>query len=87
MQNITMLNGYVAVTLDGDKKTLGNGITINETRGRKDIVSGLVISSDSKSLSENDRVYFPLYAATALLIEGEMYYVVNRSDIIMVQQS
>jgi hypothetical protein len=86
MENITMLNGFIAVTLDGDKKTLGNGLTINETRGRRDIVSGTIIISDESDIPCGARAWFPLYAATIVLLDGEPYHIVKRDDLMMVSR-
>lgn len=84
--NITMLNGYIAVILSDDKKTLGNGLTITETRGRRDIVTGTIAMSEDSDLPCGSRVWFPLYAATGVLIDGELHYVLKRDDLIMVSR-
>lgn len=86
MENITMLNNFISVSLDGDKKTLGNGLTINETRGRRDIVSGTIVNSDNPKLPCGARVWFPLYAATIVLVNGEPYHIVKYDDLMMVSQ-
>lgn len=81
-----MLNNFIAVILDGDKKTLGNGLTITETRGRRDIVTGVIAMSEEENLPCGARVWFPLYAATIVLIEGEPYYILKHDDLMMVSQ-
>lgn len=60
---------------------LGNGLQINnETQSRKDIVTGLVIDGEYKDTV----VYFPLYAASTLMYEGENYLVLNVQDILAI---
>jgi co-chaperonin GroES (HSP10) len=86
MENITMLNGFIAVILNGDKKTLGNGLTITETRGRRDIVTGTIAMSENSDLPCGSRVWFPLYAATIVLINGEPYHIVKCDDLMMVSR-
>ena len=86
MKNITMLNNFIAVILDDDKKTLNNGLTITETRGRRDIVSGLISMSDNQHLRYGARVWFPLYAATIVMIEGQPYHIVKSDDLVMVKE-
>lgn len=86
MNAITMLNGFIAVTLDDSKKTLGNGLTITETRGRRDVVTGLISMSEDPQLPCGSRVWFPLYAATIVLIAGEPYHIVKSDDLIMVSR-
>ena len=61
---------------------LGNGISINqETQSRKDVVTGLVISTSDKNY-ENCVVYFPLYAALPLTYQGKNYLIVDIEDIL-----
>lgn len=64
---------------------LGNGIAItNETQSRKDIIKGKVIAKhyDLYDISENDVVYFPLYAALPLSYKGTDYLIIDMADVL-----
>ena len=86
MESTVMLNDFIAVILDDDKKTLGNGLTITETRGRRDIVSGYISMSENPELPCGSRVWFPLYAATIVLLEGQPYHIIKTDDLIMIKK-
>lgn len=64
---------------------LGNGLSItNETQSRKDVIKGKVIVKNYElyDISENDVVYFPLYAALPLSYKGTNYLIVDMADVL-----
>ena len=76
-----MHNKNVLVTL---REVLQNGIAVQDTRGRKDIVVGIVeCSHPSLKFSNRALVWFPMYAGLPIQLAGKQYLVVNYDDIIM----
>jgi co-chaperonin GroES (HSP10) len=79
-----MHNKNVLVSLKEDRKVLNNGISVQDTRGRKDIVMGTVeCSHPSLKFSNRALVWFPMYAGLPIQVAGNQYLVVNYDDIIM----
>ena len=79
-----MHNKNVLVSLKEDRKVLNNGISVQDTRGRKDIVMGIVeCSHPSLKFSNRALVWFPMYAGLPIQVAGNQYLVVNYDDIIM----
>ena len=80
------LNKKVLVSLRDGKKALANGITIQETRGKKDIVCGLVeVAQPSLKISPRSLVWFPLYAALPIALNGSQYLIVDYEDIYIIE--
>jgi co-chaperonin GroES (HSP10) len=85
---IRMTNKFWLVELEEEHKVLANGLTVKETRGKRDIVIGKVISGDYSPdfpCADGYHVWFPLYAANPITVEGNNYLVVHQDDIIMVE--
>lgn len=62
---------------------LGNGMIIQETRGKKDILVGKVILSSTPDIKEGDQVWYPEYSALPIALDGNEYAVIDYSDIII----
>ena len=79
-----MHNKNVLVTLSKDRKVLDNGISVQDTRGRKYIVMGTIeCSHPSLKFPNRALVWFPMYAGLPIQLAGKQYLVVNYDDIIM----
>lgn len=79
-----MHNKNVLVSLQEDRKVLNNGISVQDTRGRKDIVVGIVeCSHPSLKFPNRALVWFPMYSALPIQLDGKQYLIVNYEDIIM----
>lgn len=84
-----MTNKFWLVELQEENKLLANGITVKETRGKRDIVTGKVIMGDITSgfpCNIGDLIWFPLYAANPITIDGKALLIVHQDDIIMVKE-
>ena len=96
MKSYRALNKNIIVSLLEQDVAFNNGIHVQEDRGKKDIVAGLVELSDrSIRLPARAMVWFPMYAATKLklpittdhgTIATNTYYYVNIEDIILVER-
>lgn len=85
---LRMTNKFWLVKLEEELKQLANGLTVKETRGKRDIVIGKVIHGDYSPefpAADGYHVWFPLYAANPITVEGNDYLVVHQDDIIMVE--
>jgi co-chaperonin GroES (HSP10) len=81
-----VLNNNVIVQLKNSVE-LKNGINLKETRGKRDVVIGVIyLASDTTGLNQGDLVWFPLYASNEITIDGLPLAVLNVSDIIMVEK-
>lgn len=83
-----MTNKFWLVELVEENKLLSNGITVKETRGKRDIVVGRVISGDYSTdfpCSNGYHIWFPLYAANPITVDGKALLTVHQDDIIMVE--
>ena len=78
-------NKWLLISLKNDKTTLNNGLMIEETRGKKDIVSGIIESSEDSNLTEGKIVWFPMYSALPIVLPrytgNEQLFLVNIEDI------
>lgn len=86
---VKMTNKFWLVKLEEENKILANGLTVKETRGKRDIVTGRVIHGDYSPefpAADGYLVWFPLYAANPITIEGNNYLVIHQDDIIMVEE-
>jgi len=85
----TMTNKFWLVELIEENKVLTNGLTVKETRGKRDIVTGRVINGDFSTefpCADGYYVYFPLYSANPITIDGKTLLIVHQDDIIMVEE-
>jgi co-chaperonin GroES (HSP10) len=79
-----MHNKNILVTLREDRKVLNNGISVQDTRGRKDIVIGIVEAAHpSLKFPYRVLVWFPMYAGLPIQLDGKQYLIVNYEDVIM----
>jgi co-chaperonin GroES (HSP10) len=79
-----MHNKNILVTLRENRKVLQNGISVQDTRGRKDIIEGTVeCSHPSLKLPTRAIVWFPMYAGLPIQLNGKQYLIVNYEDVIM----
>jgi hypothetical protein len=80
----SMKNKNLLVSLLPDRRTLDNGISISETRGKREIVAGLVEAAEaSLKLQERCICYFPSYAANPIEVNGVTLFIVNFQDLVM----
>lgn len=80
-----VLNKNIVVKIN-ELATMDNGIQIQETRGKRDIVSGIVVDADTTcGLEPGKKIYFPYYAAINFAVKGDDLWIVNLNDVIMVE--
>ena len=79
------INGNVLVYLENQKTTLANGMSVQEQRGKKDVVSAKVALSSYEGIEPGDTVWFPYYAALPIVFKGEPMHVVNGGDVMVVE--
>ena len=79
-----MHNKNVLVSPREERKVLNNGISVQDTRGRKDIMVGILeCSHPSLKFPNRALVWFPAYAGLPIQLNGKQYLIVNYEDIIM----
>ncbi len=78
-QHYQTANGNLVVKQLSNEQQFDNGIKVNEARGKKDIVKGKVILPEKS----NKIVWYPLYSASPLSLEGETYDVISKDDVII----
>lgn len=86
---LRMANKFWLVELEEELKQLANGLTVKETRGKRDIVTGKVVKGDYSPefpCTEGCLVWFPLYAANPITINGNNLLVIHQDDIIMIKE-
>lgn len=82
-----MQNKYMLVTPREDRKVLQNGISVQDTKDRKDIVVGIIeCSHPNLKIPSRALVWFPRYAGLPLHLCGKQYLVVNHEDVIMIEK-
>ena len=80
-----VLNKNIIVRLN-ELSTIDNGIQIQETRGKRDIVSGIIVDLDKDvGLLPGNKIYFPYYSAINFAVKGDDLWIVNINDVIMVE--
>jgi Na+-transporting NADH:ubiquinone oxidoreductase subunit NqrC len=72
------VNNKLVVQELTNQQTLANGIKVQEARGKKDIIKAKIIIPQSNKI-----VWYPIYAALPLSLDGETYQVIDKSDIIL----
>ena len=83
----TMQNKNVLVSLQEGRTACKNGIVVQETRGKKDIVVGICEASQpGLKIPNRALVWFPHYAGLPMTLNGRNYLVVNHEDIIMIEK-
>lgn len=82
-----VLNQNIVVQLKNSVE-LKNGINLKETRGKRDVVVGIIYQADEAlQLKPGSLVWFPLYATNEITIEGKIYAVLKHDDVIMVDDN
>ena len=83
-----MLNGFYIVELKEEHTVHSNGLTVKETRGKRDIVTGVIknLPDGTYGIRTGDLIYFPLYAGNPITIDGKTYLSIHEDDIIMVEK-
>ena len=84
--NYTVINNKLIVKPLENKTTLKNGITIQETRGKKDILSGEVVLAPEDSTLVGTTVYYPEFASIPIVLEGNHLLVIDLQDVIIIQR-
>jgi co-chaperonin GroES (HSP10) len=84
-----MVNNFYLIKLKEENKILSNGISVKETRGKRDIVVGEVVKAPrdmtrTTVANEGNLVWFPLYSANSIVYDGDTLLIVQADDIIMV---
>ena len=83
----TMQNKNVLVSLQEGRTACKNGLVVQETRGKKDIVVGICEASQpGLKIPNRALVWFPHYAGLPMSLNGKNYLVVNHEDIIMIEK-
>ena len=85
-----MCNKFALVKLVEENKVLNNGLTVKETRGKRDIVVGEVLSNNFNTefpVADGYLVWFPLYAANPITVDGKALLIVHQDDIIMTEEA
>lgn len=87
---INCLNGNVIVKQVTEKVTTKAGLVVNATeqRGKRDIITGEIVYSNRRDcLKVGSTVYYPMFAAQPINIDGLDYLAVNAKDIILVKEN
>jgi co-chaperonin GroES (HSP10) len=87
---INCLNGNIIVKVTEEKVTTKAGLIVNTTeqRGKRTIITGEIIYSNRKdSLQKGSIVYFPMFAAQPISLDGLDYAAVNAKDVILVKEN
>jgi co-chaperonin GroES (HSP10) len=80
-----VLNNNVIVQLKNSVE-LKNGINLKETRGKRDVVTAIVMHADEAlGIKKGSIIWFPLYASNEITVDGTPLAVLNSADIIMVE--
>ena len=95
MDKYIALNDKIIIKPLDVKTTLGNGMVIQETRGKKDILVGEVVIPPAgisailrkeSGIKKGDQIWYPEYAALPIKLDGESYLVIDYSDIILMKE-
>lgn len=81
-------NGNLVVEILQNTAENANGTFVkgSETRGKRDIVEGLVLIGDS-NVPSGTIIYFSYYAAQPFVLEQKQVYIVNKADIKLVKKN
>lgn len=85
--NYTIINNKLLVKPLENKTTLGNGMVIQETRGKKDILSGEVVLSPEGLDLEDKIIYYPEFASIPIVLSGNHLVVVDLDDVILIEEN
>ena len=82
---VKAINGNLIVSIGDQRTTLANGMSVQEQRGKKDVVKATVRISGSKEIPTGSSVWFPFYAALPIVFGGNQLHVVNEQDVMLVE--
>ena len=86
-QSYSAKNGYVVISLMKEEETLANGIKIQDTRGKRDIICGTCMLAEEKfKIPARALVWFPVYAASPIKLDGETFWVLPYEDIMLIEK-
>jgi len=80
-----VLNGNLIVAIGEQRTRLANGMSVQEQRGKKDVVQGTVMMSGQNGIAIGNKVWFPYYAALPIQYRGEYLHCVSAADVIIVE--
>lgn len=84
---VCMKNKYLLITPFDKQKVLANGLNIRETRGKRDIIIGVIEASEpGLKLPEKAVCWFPIYAGSEIQVGEKSYLAVPFEDIIMIER-
>lgn len=87
-KNFKAKNNNLVVQLFDETETLANGIKLQDTRGKRDIVAGTCLLAEEKcKIPKLALVWFPLYSANLIKLGGETLFIVNFDDIILIEKT
>lgn len=82
----TPKNGFIVLKLFVENEVLANGIKLQDTRGKRDIVAGSCLLAEEKYKIPNRALcWFPIYAASPIKLNGENYLIVPFEDIMLIE--
>lgn len=86
-QSYSAKNGFVVIRLMKEEETLANGVKIQDTRGKRDIICGTcMLAEDKFKIPARALVWFPVYAASPIKLEGEVFWVLPFEDIMLIEK-
>jgi len=86
-ETVCMKNKYLLITPFDKQKVLANGLNIRETRGKRDIIIGVIEASEpGLKLPEKAVCWFPIYAGSEIQVGEKSYLAVPFEDIIMIER-
>lgn len=86
-ETVCMKNKYLLITPFDKQKVLANGLNIRETRGKRDIIIGVIEASEpGLKLPEKAVCWFPIYAGSEIQVGEKSYLAVPFEDIIMIEK-
>lgn len=86
-ENYQPKNGFIVVKLQEESETLKNGIKIQDTRGKRDIVCGTCLLVEEKyKVPANALVWFPIYAASQIKLNGQTYLILPFEDVMLIEK-
>lgn len=87
---MNMYNGNLLIKPRDNSVQLGNGLTVSEQRGKRDLIWGTVIDCQDfgkEHPCKGAEILYPLYAADSVQLtinnETSTYHIVKLEDIIM----
>jgi len=86
-KQVCMKNKYLLVSIFDTQRASKNGLNIKETRGKRDIIIGVVEAAElSLKLPAKALCWFPMYAGSEIIFNDKKYLAVPFEDIIMIER-